>query len=281
MAEGPAAATPPPQPPSPIRALFAGDVAGYLRDAAFDDAPLFFVHVPKTAGTSLRAELAALRPPDANVAVDHADAGRSFHEKMDAALLRYLAAHDRAPFGFASGHVLGRHVMIIRARIPRVRLVTFLRDPVARVVSDYHHQCSPRHPTHAEFRARVPTLADYAELRGEQDKMARHLLPQAMVQKADAARCVNAVLRLYDFIGLTEHYATCFRLLTSLAGAPAWPRLRENVGTAAPEDAVVPPALAARIRALNPLDCALHDHVAARYARILPRLREALGTPPA
>ena len=73
-----------------IQTLFAGRAGDFLRDAAFGAAPCIFVHVPKTAGTSLRAELAAILPPDVNIHVDYTDTSRSFHDRIDDAVARFL-----------------------------------------------------------------------------------------------------------------------------------------------------------------------------------------------
>ena len=49
---------------------------------------MVFVHVPKTAGSSLRGELAARLQPDVNIVVDYTDATRLFRDKMDDAVAR-------------------------------------------------------------------------------------------------------------------------------------------------------------------------------------------------
>jgi hypothetical protein len=253
--------------------LFEGRFEEYLEAAALPPEGLcLFVHVPKTAGTSLRAELARLLRPDANIVVDYTDTDRSFHERMDEAVARFLAPGPARPPRFASGHILERHVRRISAARPGTRLVTFLRDPVARVVSDYRYQRSPRHPVHAEFAARVPDLASYIDLRWEANKMAQHLVPAELVQAGDPARCVDFVMRHYAFIGVQEFYALSFRALTALLGAPGWPSIRENVNGEDPSERAVPDELAARIRAANALDDAIYQHVLRGWQRGQPTL---------
>ncbi|MGG5889207.1 sulfotransferase family 2 domain-containing protein [Falsiroseomonas sp. HC035] len=259
---------------APMELLYSGRIGDYLSAAAFGDAPCIFVHVPKTAGTSLRAELATLLPPDINIHVDYADASRSFNDRLDDAVTRFL---ERAPEGirFASGHIQARHATRIAKELPAARFVTLLRDPVARVVSDYRHQCSPRQPGFEAFRARVPDLEAYLDLTGERDKAAVHLLPPDLRRRGDVAACVDFIERRFIFVGIQEMYATSFRLITALAGRSRAPRLRENVGLAEPAE--VTGAMAARIRALNPLDSALYDHFAGRLRAVEPLLTEALG----
>jgi hypothetical protein len=254
-----------------MRLLLEGSFGRYFREAAPGGAPVLFVHVPKTAGTSLRRELAARLQPDVNIVVDYTDTTRSFHERMDASVEAFLARAAERPVRFASGHILARHVTRIGAALPGTCLVTFLRDPVSRVVSDFRYQGSPKHPVHAEFRARVPDLDAYLALASERNKMAEHLVPREILLTGDAEACTAHVLAAYDFIGVQELYPLCFRALTTLLGAPAWPTLRENVGDAAQE--AVPAALAERIRAANPIDVAIYRAVAPRWQRV----REALA----
>jgi hypothetical protein len=257
----------------PMKLLFEGSFEPYFRAAALHAAPCVFVHVPKTAGTSLRRELAALMQPDVNIVVDYTDTARSFHERMDAAVDAFLLRHARAPVRFASGHIFARHVERIGAAMPDARFVTFLRDPVSRVVSDFLYQRSPRHPLHREFSARVPDLDAYLALPSERNKMAEHLVPRELAIAGDVAGCVRFLLATYAFIGVQELYPLGFRTLTRLVGEPAWPTARDNVGTAEPAERAIGEDLAARIRDANPLDVALYEAAAPRWHRV----REALA----
>jgi len=259
-----------------MKGLFAGEFDTYLRDAAIGERLCVFVHVPKTAGTSLRGELARRLPPDANIAVDYTDTARSFHDRMDDAVERFLDSAGAGQVRFASGHVLARHVARIRARVPDVRFVTFLRDPVQRVVSDYRHQRSARHPVHEEFIARVPSLDAYLDLAAERNKMAQHLIAPELLT-GDPQACVEALLRDYAFIGVQEMYPISFRTLTALIDVPAWPQLRENVNTDDDSGRSVPPDLAARIRAVNGIDCALYGAVFPRWQAIRGELTKRLA----
>jgi hypothetical protein len=247
--------------------LFEGRFETYFREAAVGNDLCVFVHVPKTAGTSLRGEIAAMLQPDVNIAVDYTDTARSFHERMDEAVEMALA-QVAGGLRFASGHILARHVARIRAVEPRTRFVTFLRDPVARLVSDYRYQRSARHPVHAEFIARVPDLDAYLEIKPERNKMAQHLVAADVLLGGDAEECVDYVMRSYAFIGVQEMYPISFRTLTTLVGQPAWPKLRENVNSENEAEKQVSPEMAKRIRDANPIDCAIYDAVFPRWQKI-------------
>jgi hypothetical protein len=245
--------------------LFQGRYDDYLRAASIGDGICIFVHVPKTAGTSLRAELAQRLQPDVNIVVDYTDTSRTFHERMDEAVENFLARAQASGVRFASGHILARHVLRIGAKLPQARFITFLRDPVDRAVSDYRHQRSPRHPIHADFIARVPDFEAYLALRSEQDKAAKHLIRPEILRTRDPAACVDCMLRTYDFIGVQELYSLSFRTLTALIGASASPQLRRNVNSDTETACEVTPELAARIREANPIDSALYDAVFPRW----------------
>jgi hypothetical protein len=260
-----------------MQALFDGRIDDYLRDAAVGVDPCILVHIPKTAGTSLRAELAALLPPDVNIVVDYTDTSRSFHARMDDAVDRFMAEAGPAGIRFASGHILARHVARLQAGFADARFVTMLRNPVDRVVSDYRHQRSRRHPVHEAFIARFPTLEDYVDFAPEQNKMAQHLVPEPILGGGRAPACIAHVMRAYAFVGIQEMYEISFRTLTALAGRQGGPRIRANVNDDDEDERRVTTAMAQRIREANRLDLALYDHFHGRLAGVAPRLAEALA----
>jgi hypothetical protein len=257
--------------------LFEGRFDSYFRDAAIGDDLCVFVHVPKTAGTSLRGEIAQILQPDINIAVDYTDTTRSFHERMDEAVEMALVEAATSHLRFASGHILARHVSRIRARVPNAKFVTFLRDPVARVISDYRYQRSPRHPVYQDFIAKVPDLDAYLELRAERNKTAQHLVPADILLGGDPAECVDYVMRTYAFIGVQEMYPISFRTLTTLCGERRWPKLRENVNSENEAERNVSHEVAQRIRALNPIDCAIYDAIFPRWQQVRDRLAKYLA----
>lgn len=251
--------------------LFDGQIEAYFEAGALRTGPCVFVHVPKTAGTSLRNELASFLQPDINIMVDYTDTSRSFHDRMDDAVDRFLDIAEGIGVRFASGHILARHVARIGARLPETRFVTFLRDPVQRIVSDYRYQRSPKHPVHAEFIDRMPTLEHYIQVVPEQNKMAQHLVPLSILGHADPAECVDSVMRNYAFVGIQDMYPVSVRTLTTLLGNPLWPKLRQNVNEDG-DAATVTPDMANTIRALNPIDTALYDHFAGKLGAVRERL---------
>lgn len=195
--------------------LGKGELEAFLAADRFVDELCVFIHIPKTAGSSLSAELARMRPPYHNI---HR---RYFHgetvtftsiEEEMASLVDLGALADARS---CSGHFTWDQAAPIRAARADARFFTFLRDPVQRVISDYRYSRTPTHPTYRETIARFPTIESYVEARETQDKMARFLLPYD-VREHDA---IEAFLgRNYAFVGLLEMYPLSFNILSRLLG---------------------------------------------------------------
>jgi hypothetical protein len=145
------------------------------------------------------------------------------------------------------------------------------------VISDYRYQRSPRHPVYQDFIAKVPDLDAYLELRAERNKTAQHLVPADILLGGDPAECVDYVMRTYAFIGVQEMYPISFRTLTTLCGERRWPKLRENVNSENEAERNVSHEVAQRIRALNPIDCAIYDAIFPRWQQVRDRLAKYLA----
>ncbi|WP_203072662.1 sulfotransferase family 2 domain-containing protein [Falsiroseomonas ponticola] len=260
-----------------MEVLFERPVTDYLRDAAIGTDPCVFVHIPKTAGTSLRTELAALLEPSASIAVDAADGRPDFRARMDDAVEQFLKDGGPAGIRFVSGHLLARHAARLRSHYTDARFVTLLRNPVDRVVSDYRHQRSPRNPLQADFTARFPTLKDYVDFAPEQNRMARHLVPDPLLASGRAAACIAYIMRAYAFVGIQEMYEVSFLTVTALSGRPRLPSLRINVNEDDEDERRVTTAMAQYIGQANRLDVAIYDHFHARLAGAAPALSAVLA----
>ncbi|MBV1797763.1 hypothetical protein [Siccirubricoccus sp. G192] len=261
--------------------LLDGRFDAYFEAARKDAGTWLFVHVPKTAGSSLSSELAGLIPPYHNIHIDHLDRSRPGPERYDAAVDAFLAEAGRTPFRSASGHIQNRHMERIRAALPGLRCVTMLRRPMSRIVSDYRYQRSPMHPLNEEVRRRVPDFAAFTELPGQRNRMARHLVPAEMVRREQVEDSIGYIMERYAFIGLQESYALSFRALTALvAGQPHNPQERRRVNEDG--EAVVPTLDAMRrVQELNILDFAIHEFFARHFQAIEARLAAWLAAHPA
>lgn len=257
--------------------LFSRRFVEYTAAFQSGDALWVFVHVPKTAGSSLRAEMAQVLQPEANIFVDYNDPTKPFMHNLDAAVGRFLTRNAETPHRFVSGHIFSRHVDQIERQAGRaIHRLTMLRQPVRRVVSDYRYQCSPMHPGNEEFRKRFPTFASYLEQPGEHNKATRYLVPEQVLATGDAEACIDHIMRRYQFVGLQEMYPLSFRLLFSLIGERRAPTMQIRVnegGDALAND----PAVIAEVEARNAIDVAVYKAMLEKWRSIREPLIEYLA----
>ena len=147
------------------------------------------------------------------------------------------------------GHVrAGKYAPLLGIR----RTVTFVRDPVQRLVSAYRHW--------RRYLGFEGSFEAFYQRRGSIDQQSRYLdgIPAAA----------------FGLVGVTERYDASLALLNELFGV-ALERREDNqsVAEAAPEAAVTA-AQAEEIRALNPKDTALYEACLAQLAE-RERLHEA------
>lgn len=253
----------------PIQRLAEVDLKNFIAESADPAALFLFLHVPKTAGSSISAELNALASPYRNIHLDEAHyrrtdlTGAAFWAQLDGAIETAIAADREAPLRSASGHMLAAQAERIRAAIPRTKLTTFVRDPVDRVVSDYNYQRTERHPAHGEFRARYPRLEDYVEA-AERNKVFLHL---SLGPDEPVPALIARVEREFAFVGVVELYEMSFWILMQLLGVAARPRFRERTGAADAPDAPVDAAMRTAIATHNAADAAIFRHFYGLLAR--------------
>ncbi|WP_131577507.1 hypothetical protein [Paracoccus nototheniae] len=236
-----------------------------------DDSFWFFQHIPKTAGSSFSTELRKRQWPYANITVDYTDMVTPHDEKLARSVSAFLDEAKLTTFRSASGHLKLDQVNRVAEAMPDCRVVTFLRSPEARVISDFRYQRTPMHPPYQQFIERFPTLESYVESPDSQNKMADFLLGSTAGMSAEDA--VASVGRSHVFIGLLEMYPMSFNIMFRLMGHDGlWPVEHQRK---TPDDettkVVMTPQLRAMIRRTNRLDQAIYDHAHA----VLVRHREA------
>ena len=264
-----------------LPALFDGAFGTYANavgGSAATAQPLWvFVHVPKTAGSSLHTEVGAILQPSANIDIDHTDTARPYKERFDEAVQRFASRQQASPVRFVTGHINAAQVDVIRAQVPDLRCFTMLRHPVARIVSDYRFQRSPMNQAREDFVARTPSFAAYAARPYVHNKMAAHLLPRTMLARGDVAECVRHIMQNYAFVGLQEMYPLALRLLTALMGEMRAPSVSARVN---PETAASRVVLSAAdeqdLLVRNKLDLGIYRAFLTRWRVIRPGLRDYL-----
>ena len=202
--------------------------------------PLFFVHIPKTAGTSFRksAEVFFNEP---HVAYDYSPSSSEtsvlvqscVYEKCN--VLDFYQSAVNQSLRFLSGHVnAGKYIHLFEAR----NTLTFLRDPVQRIVSEYYHFVR-----HNNYKGDLPSFYRKPQFINRQSKILHGVPVEAL-----------------GFVGLTERYEQGLDILNQAYGTNIQ-SVSMNMGrkdkTAEYE---LPEDQLNEIRSLNEDDLQLYDH---------------------
>lgn len=260
----------------PIGTLFDHGVGAYLAEEGDRPDDLWlFLHIPKTAGSSFGAEIASVLSPSCNIQVDYLTGEKPFLAKLDDAVDGFIGDLERQRFRFATGHIRARHVQRIRQAHRHTKVITMLRDPVKRIISDYGYQRTPMHPLHAQFRDRFPTLESYADDAISRNSMFEHL---ALDPDEAPAAVVERIEKTFAFAGTLETYPMSFRLMFQLLGAPRTPTMHERKAQPSTESAAAPdPRLIAKIRDANSRDIFIFEHFRHRLAGCREAVWSGLG----
>jgi hypothetical protein len=234
----------------------------FVQSESAPDCLWIFLHIPKTAGSSFATELSKKRRPYRNIHVDYSDAATPHRLKMQMAVGQFLSDFQTTAFRSCSGHMNMPDVLSIKNAVPSARTITFLRNPVTRVISDFRYARTVAHPPYREFIAEFPTIESYVESPNSQNKMCKFLSPQRDMNIPELIDYLDSTM---SFIGLVEMYPMCFNIFFRLVGLNEFPKIRSNKTNATADNLVVEsPALMARIRETNAGDFALYKFVRAR-----------------
>lgn len=249
----------------PLTAIVDGDLERYIADNRADEGCWFFVHIPKTAGSSFRRELADMLRPNHNVNVARDRRQAPYEEKIADATKAFNDRLNQAPCRFASGHVPVTALMKHVENWQNLKLITMLRDPAMRMISDYRYQTTPAHPIHREFIERFPTFEAYLATEWTRNRMFRFLRPSS---EATLDECIAFVVEHFAFVGAVEMYPLSVRLVTRLMGQERSPsrHLRKTLENEHNQFEVTP-ELIERVRELNSLDVALYSYFHSKLLR--------------
>lgn len=239
-----------------------------------DYATVFFLHLPKTAGTTMRRVLDR----------EYRNARRyEIGEDVTGDIRAFRARRWDA--GGAPNLVQGHMSYGLHAFVPGpAAYVTLLREPLRRALSDYHYVTStPGHPIHQHVKNL--SLVDYFESgitgqlsNGQVRLLSGDNLPDdpgvpsnRAMERHDLDRVREHLNRDFAAVGLQERFDETLLLFRRRLGW-RWPfYLKENVTTRAYRTEDVDPGDLERIRELNLLDLELYESVRAGFDREIER----------
>ncbi len=219
---------------------------------------LIFVHIPKTAGSSMKDVL--VRQYGARL--------RDVHDE-DAHIQRQNIQHildlsdaQQAKIGCIVGHIpYGLHVHLKGAWVYSV----ILRHPLKRIVSNYHHvQHSVR-----GYPAQGTSFESYAQRAGNDSMQIRYVLGMMREDNmrvdrdsplpSDALdRAKDALSNQYAAVGLTERFDESMLLFAQAFGWKQPLYLRQNVGT--PSQQPISAESLATVTEMLHMEMALYDY---------------------
>jgi len=203
--------------------------------------PYLSIHIPKTAGVSIR-----------NVLKEHFGTGFVlYYWQISDAWGRVL---DSVPSSATCVH--GHYQADKLARLfPKARLITWVRDPVERVVSSYHHQLREpdmHNSVCRELHNRKLSLTEYAALPLMRNEMSRYF---GSKKPED-----------FLFIGIVEEFEASLALMTQLLGIRGAPLRRDNVNPGKPAGRYeIDPVVRQAIQLANEQDADLYADCQRRW----------------
>ncbi|MBG0777188.1 MAG: sulfotransferase family 2 domain-containing protein [Desulfovibrionaceae bacterium] len=262
-----------------------------------DRTVLFFLHIPRTAGTTLNHILADNFGPDGLLTA---------YDRQGLAAVESLTAETARNIRCIQGHILVQDFDRLLDAGLSVAPFTFLREPVARVVSEYRFlRAWPHHHLHALLAQRNVGLAEYVagtdrELRFRGKNLMTRVLsgldfpatgtpgdPARDARLADAlATAKRNLSERFAFVGVTERFDESVLLLRRVFDLRFPFHVRRNAlaGPQPGSGAAKPPDATALelVRAHNRADAELFAHaqalLTARAAEAGPDLERELRT---
>ena len=232
---------------------------------------LLFVHIPKTAGTTLKTIL---------------EKQYSANDRCE--LYSGLPSTDGNPWILASQSrpraIIGHFHYGLHSR-PEVRPIleddfqyaTFLRDPVARVVSQFNHVMNSDDPLHREIFAKHPTLERFLQhgwARNVQTQTLTDWCSDQIEREPDSAvRVAIDIMRdHFRVVGVTERFDESLILFAQAFGWRLPMYVPVNLATSRTRRLRVKDLddlLIARIRDANRCDISIYEHAVSVLGRRL------------
>nr|WP_255552459.1 sulfotransferase family 2 domain-containing protein [Maritimibacter dapengensis] len=228
-----------------------------------------FVHIPKTAGSAIFHTL--------NGAYDLTRSLRYGQVKQDLDI-----AWEEAKAAQAQSDTPLRQVLIGHANwnqfkhlmrgAGRPMLITVIRNPADRLVSQYAYNSSEAHPKHQNFRREFPTFEAFLDSVPPNSQ-----LNQLVGRTGGIERQLERLAKRYRFVGVTEHFSASLDHLAVSHGFPEVTEYVANVGKTAKRGASLTPEMRTAICERHMGDWILYtllEPAMARHRARLARVRD-------
>jgi hypothetical protein len=224
---------------------------------------VIFLHIPKTAGTTLHRIIERQYPPTQVYSLDET------HDFDD---FSSLSEARRAELSVLKGHMIfGLHEYLPGPSA----YFTLLREPADRSISNFHFvRRTPHHYHHDLIIAEKMTLKDYLEsevaplMDNGQTRMLSggwYTLPVGECTKEVLKAAKKNLQENFAVVGLTERFDETLLLLKERFGWHNIFYVRRNVSRDRPTTANLPAATRAVVEQYNQLDAELYRYVRMRF----------------
>ena len=226
-----------------------------------NDLTLIFLHIPKTAGSTLTSALCQKYGDRAVFRVF--SAGQAEKEKYIDSLYKNMD-HVKV----IAGHMFfGWHQSLPDPA--KSTYITLLRDPVERVISDYYYIIRrPEHYLHDTLKYLNIDFESFVSnrLSVEIDNFQTRLLAGQINDRysgpPDLDRAIRNVNAFFSLVGLTERFDESLVLLKNELNWKSYPfYIKRNVTEKRPKAEDVPGYIVEMIKKRNELDCMLYAHM--------------------
>jgi hypothetical protein len=234
---------------------------------------LIFLHIPKTAGTTLQRIILRQFSRDSVFRINGASVRRSIDQ------LKGLNGKEKYKIRLVSGHVpFGLHTCLPRP----ASYITVLRNPVERIISHYYYVLrKPNHYLHKEVISRKLDLFGYvseevsSELNNGQTRAVSGAERLCVMNEhpSDSANVLEIAKRNirdhFTAVGICERFNESLVLFKRLFGWSNILYARKNVTQERPSVSEIPKQTVRLIERFNELDLELYEHAENVFERMI------------
>lgn len=215
---------------------------------------LVFIHIPKTAGTSLRLLLESnYKETERRAIYSHQDLDEQLASALNDPKVKCIYGH------FPLRPVIAESYATV---------VTLFREPVARSMSHYNHYSKRMNEKHAQLMEGIDSPEDFTKLVQSNNRqtafMSGYLNQKEFLEDKDVLEKALANFDRLDAVGFTEHYAASIAYFGEQFG---WKNtLVEHHNSGGKKKEVAAKAV---WESMNEYDLPLYDQAIERFAGIL------------